>query len=80
MRYIYTDLNSIKKDMLDKATLNARDAAQSFAKVAKADLGGIRQAQQGVFSITSASGNSEYDESSVMKKVRVVTSIQFFLD
>lgn len=80
VRYAYTELNSIKNEMLDTATQNAREAAKSFAKIAKTNLGTIRRAQQGLFTISSAGAMSEYDESSIMKKIRVVTSVQFFLD
>lgn len=80
VRYAYTELNSIKNAMLDTATQNAREAGKSFAKIAKSNLGTIRKAQQGLFTISSAGAVPEYDDSSMMKKVRVVTSIQFFLD
>lgn len=80
VRYAFTKLNTIKNEMLDTATQNAREAANSFAKIAKSDLGSIRKAQQGFFTISSAGAASDYDDSSIMKKVRVVTSVQFFLD
>lgn len=74
----YTKLNDIKPPMLDEATSNAKAAGLSFASNAKAKLGAIRQARQGLFTITDA--NSNYDSgTSVMKKVRIVTTIEYEL-
>lgn len=79
INYYFTDLNSIKPAMLEEATRNAREAAEGFAKNANADVGGIRRAYQGLFSISSPL--SEYDsESSIKKKIRVVTQVDFYLD
>ncbi|WP_186647206.1 SIMPL domain-containing protein [Fluviispira vulneris] len=81
MRYAYTDLNSIKPEMLTRATANAREAANSFAQNSNSSVGKIRKANQGVFSITAANSNDQYgDEGSILKKVRVVTSVEFFIN
>lgn len=79
VRYSYTNLNLIKVNMLNKATENARNAAQSFAKNSHSQLGKIKNANQGQFTISAADGNDSYDTGSIMKKVRVVTSVQYFL-
>lgn len=77
--YYFTDLNSIKPAMLEEATKNAREAAEGFAKNANADVGGIRRAYQGLFSISSPL--TEYEsESSIKKKIRVVTQVDFYLE
>lgn len=77
VRYLYTELNAIKPGLLDEATSNAKAAAESFAHNAQSKLGSIRQASQGLFSISDISdANSGTD---VMKKVRVVTSVDYFL-
>lgn len=74
----YTALNSIKPDMLIKATKNAQKAAASFAQISNSVLGNIRKAHQGLFTITDA--NSNYDTgNAIMKKVRVVTTIDYQL-
>lgn len=74
----FSDLNRIKPEMLNEATLNAQAAAESFAKNAHATLGKIRQARQGLFTIMDA--NSSYDSgNAIMKKVRIVTTIEFEL-
>jgi uncharacterized protein len=89
LTYKFTSLNSIKPDMITEATRNARAAADRFAKDSGSKVGTIRQANQGVFSIVSAdqsSGSGEGGEggymadSSLMKIVRVVTSVQYYLD
>lgn len=74
----FTNLNDIKRAMLEEATKNARNAGESFAKDSKTNLGQIRHASQGLFTITDA--NSTFDTGhSIMKKVRVVTSIEYQL-
>lgn len=76
--YRFSELNSIKPAMLDEATESARAAARSFAANAKSALGEIRRATQGLFTINDA--NSTYDSgNSIMKKVRVVTTIEYQL-
>lgn len=76
--YYFTDLNKIKPTMLKEATINAKAAAQSFAINAGARVGEIKNASQGLFSIGSPV--SEYDsESSIKKKVRVVSQVIFYL-
>lgn len=70
----YTRLNDIKPALIAEATANARESAVQFAKDSGAKLGGIRSANQGVVSI------SDRDQSSPqVKKVRVVTTVEYFL-
>ncbi len=76
--YRFNGLNAIKPLMLDEATQNAREAGRSFAKNAHASLGYIRRATQGLFTITDA--NSNYDSgTAIMKKIRVVTTVEYQL-
>lgn len=76
--YRFNELNRIKPDMLNEATQSAHEAAQSFANNAKASLGFIRRAVQGLFSISDA--NANYDSgNAIMKKVRVVTTVEYQL-
>ncbi len=81
-QYLYTKLNDIKPELLQEATRNARLAASQFAEDAGAKVGTIRSANQGAFSIASRDGGATYgeDRTSMFKKVRVVTTISFFLD
>ena len=85
--YRFTGLNSLKPDMITEATRNARAAATRFAQDSGSEVGPIRSANQGVFSISAASaasGGGEGDaamhaDSSVMKKIRVVTTVDYYL-
>ena len=90
LTYKFTGLNSIKPDMITEATRNARAAADRFAADSGSRVGSIRQANQGVFSILPADQASDNEPneygggynggSSIMKTVRVVTSVQYYLD
>lgn len=76
--YRFTKLNDIKPQMLEEATKSARIAAERFASDAKTDLGGIRHASQGLFTISDA--NSNFDSGATIdKKVRIVTTIEYQL-
>jgi len=77
--------------MITEATRNARAAADRFASDSGGKVRSIRQANQGVFSIspgdqsggTGEVGDGGYNymaDSSVMKTVRVVTSVQYYLE
>jgi hypothetical protein len=76
--YLYTGLNSIKASMLNEALANAKVAAEEFAKNSSSKLDKIRMASQGLFTIT-APDTMLGDSESINKKVRVVTTVQFFL-
>jgi uncharacterized protein len=84
--YKFTGLDSIKPDMITEATRNARSAAGRFALDSGSKVGSIRQANQGVFSILPADQGSEPGDgnfaadTSLMKTVRVATSVQYYLD
>lgn len=89
--YKFTGLNSIKPDMITEATRNARAAADRFAADSGARVGGIRQANQGVFTILAAEQGSDTSEpgefvpagpadTSLLKTVRIVTTVQYYLD
>ena len=74
INYEFTALNEIKPAMVEEATKNAREVAVKFAKDSNSQVGKIKNASQGVFSIENASGGLE-DK----KSVRVVTQIEYFL-
>lgn len=73
--YEYTSLNEIKPSMIEEATKNAREAAEKFAKDSGSELGKIRHAYQGQFSINDYDPNTPY-----IKKIRVVTTIDYSLE
>ena len=70
----YTQLNSIKPEMIEAATRNAREAAQKFAKDSASELGKIKTANQGQFSIDDRDANTPH-----IKNVRVVSTVSYFL-
>ena len=73
--YSFNGLNEIKPTMIDEANKNARTAAQKFASDSKSKLGKIKTATQGQFSIEDRDENTPF-----IKKVRVVTSLQYYLE
>lgn len=78
--YVYTKLNEVKPEMLREATLNARKAADEFARNSGSEVGDIRHANQGVFSITAREQNTDQPENTqIDKRVRVVSTIEYFL-
>jgi hypothetical protein len=86
--YEYTLLDKIKPAMIGDATKDARQAAEKFADDSGASVGGIRSASQGYFSVSGrdAAGNDEGEggggstASSPDQRVRVVTTIVYYLD
>lgn len=82
MAYTFTGLDAIKPEMVADATRDARAAAEQFAKDSGADVGAIRRATQGYFSIEARDGEAGGwgVSDTPYKKVRVVTTIDFSLD
>jgi uncharacterized protein len=84
IQYNFTRLNDIKPEMITEATRNARQVADRFAADSGTAVGGIRSATQGYFSVgardgdVSEEGTGERD--SPFQKVRVVTTIEYYLD
>lgn len=79
--YIFTKLNEIKPQMLEEATQNARDAALEFAKSSHSKVGKIHKASQGVFSILPRDDTANSIASQqIHKKVRVVSTVEYFLE
>jgi hypothetical protein len=52
--------------------------AGSFARNSQSKLGTIRSASQGLFTISDVNGQNS-GNSSVLKKVRMVTSVEYYL-
>jgi hypothetical protein len=73
-RFSFTKLNDIKPEMIAEATKNAREAAEQFARDSGSEVGAIRRATQGYFTIEDRDAGSPD-----FKVVRVVTTIDFFL-
>ena len=81
MNYSFTKLNEIKPPMVAAATKDARTSAEQFAKDSGTAVGGIKSATQGYFSIEARDGEgSGYGVADTpFKKVRVVTTVEFYL-
>lgn len=77
-RYNFNGINGIKPAMLKEAARNARIAAAEFASNAGAQVGKIRSAYQGGFTVEDAASDNT-GSSSITKEVRVVTTIDFYL-
>ncbi len=87
MAYRFTGLNALKPPMIAQATRDARASAEQFAKDSGTSVGSIKSASQGYFSIAPRDGDSGADGEggggggmdSPYKRVRVVTTIDFYL-
>ena len=85
--YSFSDLNSIKPQLIAESTKNARIAGEQFANDSQAKLGKIKMASQGQITIA---GKYYYDEETneatekakepYIQKARVVSTIVFFLE
>ncbi|MCU4675852.1 SIMPL domain-containing protein [Catenovulum sp. 2E275] len=72
--YIFNRLNEIKPEMIERATQNARAVALKFADDSNSELGKIKRASQGSFSISARDKNNPH-----IKKIRVVSTIEYYL-
>jgi len=72
--YLFTRLNEIKPGMIEEATRKAREVALKFAVDSESSLGKIKRASQGQFSINPRDNNSPH-----IKKVRVVSTVEYYL-
>ena len=72
--FLFTGLSGIKPEMIEEATKNARAVAKKFAQDSDSNLGKIRSARQGVFSINDRDATTPH-----IKKVRVVSTIEYYL-
>lgn len=74
VQYEFNGLNAIKPAMIEEATHNARKAAEQFAKDSESELGKIKSASQGLFTVSGRDSYTPY-----VKRVRVVTTVNFYL-
>jgi len=80
--YLFSRLNDIRPAMLAQATKSARAVAQQFAADSNSRLGAIRRASQGVFQVMSRDAeepNPMEERASIEKKVRLVSTIDYYL-
>ncbi|MCF0195311.1 MAG: SIMPL domain-containing protein [Bacteroidaceae bacterium] len=73
--YDYTDLNSIKPEMIADATGKAREAAEKFAEDSGSKVGKIMSATQGQFTIEDRDPYTPF-----IKHIRVVTTMTYTIE
>jgi uncharacterized protein len=79
--FLFTKLNELKPSMIAEATSRAREAAEQFARDSRSGLGGIRRANQGIFEIVGREqAPGVMSEGQIAKLVRVVSTVEYFLD
>ena len=82
--YYYTGVNALKSTLLVEATKDARLRAKTLAEGSDANLGPLRAARQGRFSIRSADASSiaeeaDDDVSSISKKITAVVTFDYIM-
>lgn len=78
--FLFSKLNDLKPAMIAEATARAREGAEQFARDSRADLGGIRKANQGIFEIVGRDqAPGIMSEGQIAKTVRVVSTVEYFL-
>jgi len=78
-RFQLRGFNDVKAPLLAEATRNAREQANKFAAEAGAQLGPLKNANQGVIRITGDDGNDFDNGSSRLKRLRVVSTFEYEL-
>ena len=84
--YYYSDLDALKLDLIDKASINAKDRIDIVAKNSGAKLGKLKNSSLGVFQITAKnSGTSSYsydgafDTTSRYKTATITVKLEYDL-
>lgn len=72
--YEYNGLNDIKPSMIAESLDKARESAEEFAKNSHSKIGKMRTASQGYFEIEDLDENTPQ-----IKKIRVVTTVEYYL-
>ena len=72
--YKFNGLNEIKPSMIAESLEKARESAEEFAKNSHSKIGKMRTASQGYFEIDDLDENTPQ-----IKKVRVVTTVEYYL-
>lgn len=78
-RFQLRGLNDIKPGLLSEATRNAKEQARKFAAEAGAELGQLKNANQGVINMSGDDGGEGDDGSSRVKRLRVVSTFEYTL-
>ncbi|MBR5594799.1 MAG: SIMPL domain-containing protein [Alistipes sp.] len=81
--YYFSELESVKLDLLAAAAADARERAKNIAENSDAELGDLAMSRAGVFQITAATGDEEFSAggsfnlSSREKKARVTVRAEY---
>ena len=80
--YYYTRVNELKSTLLVEATTDARLRAKTLAEGSDVNLGPLRAARQGIFSVRSADASSiaekaADDVASIPKKITAVVTVDY---
>lgn len=84
-KFLYTQLDHLKLEMLAEATANARERGQLLVSNSGSALGSLRSASQGVFQITPAfssetSSSGYNDTASLNKVIKAVVTVEYLID
>ena len=81
--YYYSNLESVKLDLISAAAADAHERAKNIAENSGAELGDLAMSRAGVFQITAATGDEEFSAggsfniSSRDKKARVTVRAEY---
>lgn len=85
IQYTYTNLPSLKHDLIENATKDARERAEKIVETGKGDLGKMKSASLGVFQISGKGSNEEdtyggiFDVYSKEKTARITLRLSYIL-
>jgi hypothetical protein len=79
-KYYFTKFTDVKTEMIAEATFEAKRSAEEFATNSGASVGKIRRANQGIFQFLPGDRSSESAEFYKDKIIRVVSTLDFYLD
>ncbi|RQO30256.1 SIMPL domain-containing protein [Taibaiella sp. KBW10] len=86
IQYTYSDLPSLKHNLIEKATQDAKERAQKIVKTGDGHLGKLKDASMGVFQITGKGSNEEdsyggnFDTRSKEKTARITVRLSYVLE
>lgn len=85
-KYYYTKLNDLKINLIEKASKDAYNRAESIAKNTNSKVGKAKKSSLGIFQITSTTGDDEYsyggtfNTANRQKRASVTVNMEFTLD
>lgn len=86
IQYTYSDLPSLKQNLIESATKDARERAEKIILTGNGDIGKLKRASMGVFQITGQGSTEDfsyggvYDIFSKNKTARITVRLEYQLD